>query len=139
MIFCGIFDGHGPWGHYVAKRVRESMPSSLLCNWQESLAQMVLDPDFDLEVDKKMNWFSIWKRSYLKTCASVDQELEQHRKIDTFYSGTTALSIVRQVIHKFISLRSFISSCIDCMLKFLHFDMIFPPFWFLRNSYNLRV
>ncbi|CAO2832846.1 unnamed protein product [Amaranthus hypochondriacus] len=96
MIFCGIFDGHGPWGHYVAKRVRESMPSSLLCNWQESLAQMVLDPDFDLEVDKKMNWFSIWKRSYLKTCASVDQELEQHRKIDTFYSGTTALSIVRQ-------------------------------------------
>ena len=111
MIFCGILDGHGPWGHFVAKRVRESMTSLLLCNWQESIAQMVLDPDFDREVDKKMNWFSIWKRSYLKTCASVDQELEQHRKIDTFYSGTTALSIVRQVLYKFISLHSFVSSC----------------------------
>ncbi|KAL2941081.1 putative protein phosphatase 2C 73 [Bienertia sinuspersici] len=94
MIFCGIFDGHGPWGHFVAKRVRESMPPSLLCNWQESLAQMVHDPEFD--VDKKMNWFNVWKSSYLKTCASIDQELEHHRKIDAFNSGTTALSIVRQ-------------------------------------------
>lgn len=96
MLFCGIFDGHGPWGHFVAKTVRESMPPSLLCNWQESLAEMVLDPDFDLELDKKGDWFNIWKRSYLKTCATIDQELEQHRKIDAFYSGTTALSIVRQ-------------------------------------------
>ncbi|CAO2836760.1 unnamed protein product [Amaranthus hypochondriacus] len=96
MIFCGIFDGHGPWGHFVAKTVRESMPSSLLCNWQETLAQLVVDPDFDLEVDKKMNWFNIWKHSYLKACATIDQELEQHRRIDAFYSGTTALSIVRQ-------------------------------------------
>lgn len=96
MIFCGIFDGHGPWGHFVSKMVRESMPSSLLCNWQETLAQMALDPDFDLEMEKKMHWFNIWKHSYLKTCATIDQELEHHRKIDAFYSGTTALSIVRQ-------------------------------------------
>lgn len=94
MIFCGIFDGHGPWGHFVAKAVRESMPPSLLCNWQETLAQMALDPDF--EEDKKMHWFNVWKHSYLRTCAAIDQELGQHRKIDAFYSGTTALSIVRQ-------------------------------------------
>ncbi|KAK6121066.1 hypothetical protein DH2020_045195 [Rehmannia glutinosa] len=96
MIFCGIFDGHGPWGHFVAKSVRESMPSSLLCNWQETLAEASVDPDFDLESDKKHHRFNIWKHSYLKTCAAVDQELEQHRKIDAFYSGTTALTIVRQ-------------------------------------------
>ncbi|GMG99753.1 hypothetical protein Nepgr_001593 [Nepenthes gracilis] len=96
MIFCGIFDGHGPWGHFVAKTVRERMPSSLLCNWQRTLAQSSLDLDFDLNNDKKLHWFNIWKHSYLKTCAAVDQELEQHRKIDSFYSGTTALSIVRQ-------------------------------------------
>ena len=53
MIFCGIFDGHGPWGHFVAKRVRDSMPRSLLCNWQETLAQTSLDPDIDLEAKKK--------------------------------------------------------------------------------------
>ncbi|KAL2468633.1 putative protein phosphatase 2C 73 [Forsythia ovata] len=96
MIFCGVFDGHGPWGHFVAKRVRESLPSSLLCNWQESLVEASLDPDFDLESDKKLHKFNIWKHSYLKTCAAVDQELEHHRKIDSFYSGTTALTIVRQ-------------------------------------------
>ncbi|XP_030546987.1 probable protein phosphatase 2C 34 [Rhodamnia argentea] len=96
MIFCGIFDGHGPWGHYVAKRVRETMPPSLLCNWQETLAQASLDPGLDLESDKKSHRFDIWKSSYLKTCAAIDNELGQHRKIDSFYSGTTALTIVRQ-------------------------------------------
>ncbi|CAA3001664.1 probable phosphatase 2C 73 [Olea europaea subsp. europaea] len=103
MIFCGIFDGHGPWGHFVAKRVRESMPLSLLCNWQETLVEASLDPNFDLESDKKLHKFNVWKHSYLKTCASIDQELERHRKIDSFYSGTTALTIVRQGEYIFIA------------------------------------
>lgn len=92
-MFCGVFDGHGPWGHFVAKKVRESMPSSLLRNWQETLAQASSDPDFEWESDKR---FNVWKHSYIKTCAAIDQELEQHRKIDSFHSGTTALTIVRQ-------------------------------------------
>lgn len=96
MIFCGIFDGHGPWGHFVAKTVRESLPSSLLCNWQESLTQAALELGYDFEIDKKLQWFNIWKDSYLRACATIDQELEQHRRIDSFYSGSTALSIVRQ-------------------------------------------
>ncbi|KAL6557929.1 hypothetical protein OROMI_018279 [Orobanche minor] len=103
MIFCGIFDGHGPWGHFVAKNVRESMPSSLLGHWQETLGEASsVDPDdfLDLESDKKYNdRFNIWKHSYLKTCAAVDQQLEQHhhhRKFDALNSGTTALTIVRQ-------------------------------------------
>ncbi|KAJ0080600.1 hypothetical protein Patl1_22328 [Pistacia atlantica] len=96
MIFCGIFDGHGPWGHFVAKNVREAMPSSLLCNWQETVAEASVLPEIDLDSDKKHHRFNIWKHSFVKTCAAVDQELEQHRKIDSFYSGTTALTIVRQ-------------------------------------------
>lgn len=98
MTFCGIFDGHGPWGHFVAKTVRESLPLSLLCNWQEALAEASLDPDFDLESDKRLQRFNFWKHSYLKACASVDRELEQHRRIDSFYSGTTSLTVVRQVM-----------------------------------------
>ncbi|KAH6802513.1 Protein phosphatase 2C family protein [Perilla frutescens var. frutescens] len=103
MIFCGIFDGHGPWGHFVAKSVRDSMPSSLLCNWQETLVEASVDPDFDLGSQKKLQRFNIWKHSYLKTCAAVDKELEQHRKIDAFNSGTTALTIVRQGDNVFIA------------------------------------
>ncbi|PIA61256.1 hypothetical protein AQUCO_00300649v1 [Aquilegia coerulea] len=96
MIFCGVFDGHGPWGHFVAKQVRESMPSSLLCNWQETLALTSLNANCDLTSDKILQRLDIWKQSYLKTCATIDRELEQHNKIDSYNSGTTALSIVRQ-------------------------------------------
>ncbi|GFY94902.1 protein phosphatase 2C family protein [Actinidia rufa] len=96
MMFCGIFDGHGPWGHFVAKRVRETMPTSLLCNWQEALAEASVNLSFDMESEKKPHGFNIWKRSYLKTCAAVDRDLGQYRKIDSFHSGTTALTIVRQ-------------------------------------------
>lgn len=96
MIFCGIFDGHGTWGHFVSKKVRESMPPSLLCNWQEMLVEASLDPDFDPESDKKLQRFNLWKHSYIKTCAGIDRELEKCRKIDSFHSGTTALTVVRQ-------------------------------------------
>ncbi|KAK6911614.1 PPM-type phosphatase-like domain [Dillenia turbinata] len=119
MMFCGIFDGHGPWGHFVAKMVREAMPSSLLCNWQETLAQTSIDTDFDITVDKKLDRFNMWKHSYLKTCAAVDQELEQHPGIDSFYSGTTALTIVRQmIIDIFMELATNVT-CEDLELLFL--------------------
>lgn len=97
MIFCGVFDGHGPWGHVVAKRVRESAPSSLLCNWQETLALTSLDINFDMELDRNLRLFEIWKQSYLKTYSAIDKELKNHPGIDSFLSGTTALTIVKQV------------------------------------------
>ncbi|CAN1161510.1 Probable protein phosphatase 2C 73 [Linum perenne] len=103
MTFCGVFDGHGPWGHFVAKKVRETLPSYLLCNWQEETLAESSSLDLSDEVDlgssdeEKCHRFDIWKRSYLRTFAAVDQELEQdHGRIDSFYSGTTALTIVRQ-------------------------------------------
>ncbi|KAI8561726.1 hypothetical protein RHMOL_Rhmol04G0363300 [Rhododendron molle] len=97
MTFCGIFDGHGPWGHVVAKRVRKLMPSSLLCNWQETLALNPLEPYSEKDLDRRsLHQFDIWKQSYLKTFSAIDQDLEQHPSIDSFHSGTTALTIVRQ-------------------------------------------
>ncbi|KAK4586606.1 hypothetical protein RGQ29_023672 [Quercus rubra] len=103
MLFCGIFDGHGPWGHLVAKRVRKSVPASLLCNWQETLASTSLDLDFEIEVDRNLHLFDIWKQSYLKTYAAVDQELKHHPGIDSFRSGTTALTLVKQGEHLVIA------------------------------------
>lgn len=90
-MFCGIFDGHGPWGHYVAKRVCDSMPSSLLCNWQEMLLETSNDP-------KRGDGFHLWKSSFKKTCADVDLDLQHSRKFDSFHSGTTALAVVKQVV-----------------------------------------
>jgi len=88
-VFCGLFDGHGPWGHYVAKMVRDALPPCLLCTWQEAVARSSMD-------EKNACQFDIWKRSYARACAAVDAELEHHRKMDSFNSGTTALTIVKQ-------------------------------------------
>jgi hypothetical protein len=92
-IFCGIFDGHGPWGHYVAKAVLNSLPPSLLCHWQEALTLASL-----IDHEKKLSdsRFDLWKQSYVAACAAVDDELRRSRRLDAVYSGSTALSIVKQ-------------------------------------------
>ncbi|KAJ8528792.1 hypothetical protein K7X08_030436 [Anisodus acutangulus] len=80
MIFCGVFDGHGPWGHLVAKRVRELMPPALLHNWQKWVAN---DMDGDgVGIDRSSFQFDIWKQSYFETCSIIDQELVRQVKPD---------------------------------------------------------
>lgn len=98
MMFCGVFDGHGPWGHFVAKRVRKLVPSLLLCNWQQNVAATSIDLDFKVEENKNMHGLNLWEQSYLKTFAAVDQDLKQHTGIDSFRSGSTALTMIKQVI-----------------------------------------
>lgn len=93
-MFCGVFDGHGPWGHFVAKRVRELVPSTLLCNWQENVCSTSVDVGFDPDGYDQCD---IWRKSYFKTYAAIDQELKQHTRIDSFCSGSTASTIVKQV------------------------------------------
>jgi serine/threonine protein phosphatase PrpC len=92
-IFCGIFDGHGPWGHYVAKAVRESLPPSLLGHWQEAVALASL-----VDGEKKLSdcRFDLWRKSYVSACAAVDDELRRSRRLDAVHSGCTALSVVKQ-------------------------------------------
>ncbi|RDX64222.1 putative protein phosphatase 2C 34, partial [Mucuna pruriens] len=103
IIFCGVFDGHGPWGHLVAKRVRKLLPALLLCNWQENVAATSLDLDFKMETDRNLHRFDMWKQSYIRTCAAIDQDLKQHAGIDSFQSGTTALTIIKQGEHLIIA------------------------------------
>ncbi|KAI5018273.1 probable protein phosphatase 2C 48 isoform X2 [Hordeum vulgare subsp. vulgare] len=92
-IFCGIFDGHGQWGHYVSKAVRDSLPPSLLCRWQEAVALTSL-----IDGEKKLGdcQFDLWKQSYLAAAAAVDEELRRSRRLDAVNSGSTALSIVKK-------------------------------------------
>lgn len=103
LVFCGIFDGHGPWGHVIAKIVSKSIPSLLLCNWQEALALSSLDLEFKVELDRSVHQFEIWKQSHLKAYAVIDQELKRRQGIDSFCSGTTALTIVKQGEHLVIA------------------------------------
>lgn len=92
-IFCGVFDGHGQWGHYVAKAVRESLPPSLLRRWQEAVALASL-----IDGEKKLSDYQLdlWRQSYLAAAAAVDEELRRSRRLDAVNSGCTALSVVKQ-------------------------------------------
>ncbi|KAL5769668.1 hypothetical protein ACOSP7_013822 [Xanthoceras sorbifolium] len=122
-VFCGVFDGHGPYGHMVAKRVRDSLPLKLSSHWEVSItSEDVLreislnaagsinseDTAFisadeesrasvDLEDTEKFpEIFLTLKESFLKAFKSMDRELRMHAHIDCFCSGTTAVTLIKQ-------------------------------------------
>lgn len=92
-MFCGVFDGHGTWGHLVAKRVKKVTPAYLLHYWQEAM---------DLLEGSNFDRFEMWKKSFMKTCSTVDYDLELHPVIDSLYSGCAALMIIREVHYLFL-------------------------------------
>uniref|UniRef100_A0A251SVG9 Putative PPM-type phosphatase domain, Protein phosphatase 2C family n=1 Tax=Helianthus annuus TaxID=4232 RepID=A0A251SVG9_HELAN len=96
VMFCGVFDGHGPWGHLVGKRVKKVMPAYLLHYWQEAMAQCSILMNGELFKNANFDQFGMWKKSFLKACSTVDYDLELHPVIDSLYSGTAALTIIRE-------------------------------------------
>nr|GMD31310.1 probable protein phosphatase 2C 33 [Ipomoea batatas] len=122
-IFCGVFDGHGPHGHMVAKRVRDSLPLKLSAHWEvntesqdvlreinlnsvdslNSLDVSVITADEEPrastdveEVQKHPDRFPSLKESFLNAFRVVDRELRSVTNIDCFCSGTTAVTLVKQ-------------------------------------------
>lgn len=85
-----MFDGHGPWGHVIAKRVKKSFPSSLLCQWQQTLASLSSSPECSSPLD-------LWKQACLKTFSVIDLDLKINPSLDSYCSGCTALTAVLQV------------------------------------------
>ena len=83
-VFCGVFDGHGPHGHLVAKNVGAILPDMLASCWnsrdcqQDLLASPVRD-------------------SLVQAYKIMDRELLIHDNVDCVFSGTTAVTLVRQV------------------------------------------
>lgn len=119
-VFCGVFDGHGPFGHMVAKRVRDSLPLRLSAHWEvniggedkENISAMgsmnseetvslcaddesAVSMDFE-EKEKHPEIFLTLKQSFLKAFKVMDKELRVHPNIDCFCSGTTAVTLVKQ-------------------------------------------
>ncbi|XWS42977.1 hypothetical protein CRYUN_Cryun16bG0060500 [Craigia yunnanensis] len=122
-VFCGIFDGHGPYGHMVAKRVRDHLPLKLSAHWEvnissedvlreislntagsmnsEDTAFVSADEESSFSVDleeteKHPEIFQTLKESFLKAFKVMDRELRIHANIDCFCSGTTAVTLVKQ-------------------------------------------
>ncbi|XP_040942982.1 probable protein phosphatase 2C 6 isoform X2 [Gossypium hirsutum] len=122
-IFCGVFDGHGPYGHMVAKKVRDSLPVILCTQWKASLtgeqsclnksenapestmsedaASLSMDDEccesWEIEENEQLpEMYLPLKQSMLKAFKLMDKELKLHPAIDCFCSGTTAVTLVKQ-------------------------------------------
>jgi serine/threonine protein phosphatase PrpC len=112
QIFCGVFDGHGPLGREVARHVRDALPaklSSVLAapKTEEDAPSSNADLDsFDKSDDSttfsdtsdESQLISSWKSLIVKAFEDVDEELRKHSGIDCICSGTTAVTVVRQVM-----------------------------------------
>ena len=137
MLFCGVFDGHGPYGHKVARRVRDNLPSKLskaielskLNSRKYGDVGLLFDKDLtsddrgDEDEDNDNNStstddhensdninssvlpLSSWEACFIKSFKEMDEELGVDSAIDTFCSGSTAVTVVKQVclfIHSFL-------------------------------------
>ncbi|XP_010457365.1 PREDICTED: probable protein phosphatase 2C 1 [Camelina sativa] len=108
VTFCGVFDGHGPHGHLVARKVRDSLPVKLLAllnstksKQNGSTGTRTSKPD-SLEADKEEstteenNLNILWEEAFLKSFNAMDKELRSHPNLECFCSGCTAVTIIKQ-------------------------------------------
>jgi serine/threonine protein phosphatase PrpC len=112
QIFCGVFDGHGPLGRDVARHVRDALPAKLSSalaapkTEEEAPCSNAELDSFDKSDDSttssdtsdESQLISSWKSLIVKAFEDVDEELRQHSGIDCICSGTTAVTVVRQVM-----------------------------------------
>lgn len=111
MIFCGVFDGHGPHGHLVARKVRDTLPVKLLsflhsCEskrdgsgkgcFKRNTKPDSEDSEKECSAEDKLN--STWREAFMKAYKAMDKELRSHPNLDCFCSGSTAVTIVKQVV-----------------------------------------
>ncbi|XP_047944520.1 probable protein phosphatase 2C 6 isoform X1 [Salvia hispanica] len=117
--FCGVFDGHGPYGHMVARKVRDTLPILLRSQWEskaeddqnhvqenvgfEGMRQFDDFMDEDgcesveaEEVEKVPEMHIPLKNSMLKAFKLMDKELKLHPSIDCFCSGSTTVALIKQ-------------------------------------------
>lgn len=121
-VFCGVFDGHGPHGHIVARRVRDQLPLKLSAHWEDfresnictvggmnsdgTASEFVEEESasfVDLEGKESVpEIFMALKESFRKAFKVMDKELKLHPSINCFCSGTTAVTLVKQVNEYYI-------------------------------------
>nr|XP_043640138.1 probable protein phosphatase 2C 52 [Erigeron canadensis] len=114
VTFCGVFDGHGPYGHLVSRKVRDTLPLKLfsfldsheskkkkstgtICCSQDSASD---GADYEVGINDKLD--SIYRDAFLKSYKSMDKELRFHPSLDCFCSGSTAVTIVKQGLNLYM-------------------------------------
>ncbi|KAK9723612.1 hypothetical protein RND81_05G012200 [Saponaria officinalis] len=111
VYFCGVFDGHGPSGHKVARSVRDQLPVKLSAAQNHfktiGLNNSKIDENDDetlndVDDPKENSVFHTWKSSLLRAFREVDEELSLDPSIESYCSGTTAVTVIKQGDHLII-------------------------------------
>ncbi|KAL5203990.1 hypothetical protein ABZP36_008861 [Zizania latifolia] len=116
-VFCGVFDGHGPHGHLVARKVRDTLPSRLCdliydncgdsptsnsdgSSLEENLSLYAdaedKSPTLSGQKEHHREFFNIMKEYFREAFKNMDKELKLQRNIDSICSGTTAVTLIKQ-------------------------------------------
>lgn len=109
----------------VARRVRDSLPLKLSTHWESKKNKENVLKEINLnaatgitseettpgpsserssvyseleEMEKQQETFQLLKQSFLRGFRSMDRELRRFTNIDCFCSGTTAVTLVKQVL-----------------------------------------
>ncbi|KAJ3691964.1 hypothetical protein LUZ60_012314 [Juncus effusus] len=109
-IFCGVFDGHGQNGHLISKLVRDYLPFLILSERNSLFLSKNNDSNFS---DEENNYdpltdlhspnsvissqiFEDWKEACVNGFKAMDKEIGMKSNLDSSFSGTTAVSIIKQ-------------------------------------------
>ncbi|TVU38384.1 hypothetical protein EJB05_11751 [Eragrostis curvula] len=84
VVLCGVFDGHGPHGHLVARRVRDALPLRLMSAVRASKAGMDMTA-------------AAWRKAFSRAYKAMDKDLRSHPTLDCFCSGSTAVTVLKLV------------------------------------------
>ncbi|XP_073000044.1 probable protein phosphatase 2C 12 [Typha latifolia] len=105
-VLCGVFDGHGRSGHVVSRMVRDYLPSLLLSERNAILlaseGYMYSDSDDTSSINdddspvSSPDMFDEWKEACINAFRAMDKELKHQNNFDCTFSGTTAVSIIKQ-------------------------------------------
>ena len=99
VVYCGIFDGHGPSGHKVAHFVRDTLPSKL--SWVFRDSQIMKK---NLKGSRQGHGYdhdqvlTSLKARIVESFRETDERLDENVSIDSYSSGSTNVSILRQVL-----------------------------------------
>lgn len=56
------------------------------------------DSEFSISIEDQLG--SLWRDAFLKSYKAMDKELRSHPTLDCFCSGSTAVTIVKQVFYR---------------------------------------
>lgn len=132
-VLCGVFDGHGPYGHLVAKKLRDSFPLKLMAQWNSS------NPDstysnrnfFSTSMNNDLEPCTIapteiatLRQSFITASKIMDRDLRIQNQIDCSSSGSTAVTLLKQVS---ITSQPIPSHHFTLSATFFNFRSFIPP------------